>query len=79
MVDDSYRKILVILSQNGLFSVEKDLSRYFSNLYVPFETEQNGSNLVRFKRAKRPSQAAEPTQPRAREDVHPREGQVASM
>ena len=33
-------------------SVEKDLSMYLSNLYGPFETEQNGSNLVRFKRAK---------------------------
>ena len=34
------------------FSVEKDISMYLSNLYGPFETEQNGSSLVRFNRAK---------------------------
>ena len=50
--DNRYPKILVKIVQNGVFSVEKGLSRYFSNLYGPFETEQNGSNLVRFKRAK---------------------------
>ena len=37
-----------ILSRNGVFSVEKDLSRYFSNLYGPFETEQNRSKLLSF-------------------------------
>ena len=41
-----YPKFIVKIVQNGVFSVEKDFLRY------SFETEQNGSNLVRFKRAK---------------------------
>lgn len=43
------KNVGILLLQNGVFSVEKYIPMYLSNLYETVWIELDGANLVRFK------------------------------